>query len=438
MSHPPRTLLRLLSLLVSLLCVTALAACSSNKSAGPDTTATAAKVTLHVGLFGTFGYKEAGLYDDYMKQHPNVTIVEDAVEQENSYYQALQTHLAAGSGLDDVQGIEIGRIADVTSNHASQFVNLNDLGANSVKSTFYSWKWQAATTKDGKTLGLGTDTGPLQICYRTDLFAAAGLPTDRDAVSRLWPSWADFLATGERYKAASKGKTAFTDSAGGIFNAIMGQSQTQFYDASGQTVYDSNPAITAAWQLASAAATQGLTAGLQQFDPSWNTGIASGSFATLACPAWMIGYIKGQAGQKSKDHWNIASIPGGGGNQGGSYLAITKASKHQQAAYDLIRWLTAPAQQLAMWTKAQHFPSSSVAAADPAVAAATDAYFNNAPIGKLFNQSANDLPVQILGPEDGPIRNQFGSALLTIEVQHKSPAAAWAAALAGIKNAIGN
>jgi cellobiose transport system substrate-binding protein len=244
--------------------------CSSHQDGGSPTNAsstrpgsTAAKVTLHVGLFGTFGYKEAGLYDEYMRQHSNVTIVEDSIEQENDYYQALQTHLAASAGLDDIQGIEIGRIADVTANHAGQFVNLNDLGAQSVKSTFYPWKWQAATKKDGKTLGLGTDTGPLQICYRTDLFAAAGLPTDRDSVSKLWPTWQGFLTTGEKYKAASKDKSAFTDSAGGIFNAILGQSATQFYDASGKAIYASNPAITEAWNLATTAATQGLTTGLE-------------------------------------------------------------------------------------------------------------------------------------------------------------------------------
>ena len=65
-----------------------------------------APVTLNVGLYGTFGMKEAGLYDQYMKLHPNVTIKEHSVEQSADYYKALQTHLAAGSGLDDVQGID--------------------------------------------------------------------------------------------------------------------------------------------------------------------------------------------------------------------------------------------------------------------------------------------------------------------------------------------
>ena len=51
---------------------------------------------------------------------------------------------------------------------------------------------------DGKTqIGLGTDVGGLAMCYRTDLFEKAGLPTDRDAVSKLWPTWDDFINVGK-------------------------------------------------------------------------------------------------------------------------------------------------------------------------------------------------------------------------------------------------
>jgi cellobiose transport system substrate-binding protein len=415
-----------------------LAACSSSSKSNNTGNDANAKVTLKVGLFGTFGFKEAGLYDQYMKDHPNVTIVEDSVEQENNYYQALQTHLAAGSGLDDIQGIEVGRIADVVANQSDKFVNLNDLGASSAKSSFYDWKWQAATTKDGKTLGLGTDVGPLAICYRPDLFAAAGLPSNRDQVSALWSSWDGFLAAGEKYKAGAKGKSSFTDSASGLFNAMVGQSENQYYDTSGKTIYNTNPAVKTAWDTATKAATSGLTAKLKQFDPAWNTGFAAGSFATIACPAWMIGYIKGQAGDAGKGKWDVASIPGGGGNWGGSYLSIPKASKNQKAGYDLVQWLTAPTQQVTMWAKGQHFPSSSTAAADPSVASATDSWFDNAPVGKIFNESASNLKVAIIGPKDGVIKDQFTNALVSVEQQSKSPDAAWSAAMAGIKNAIGD
>jgi cellobiose transport system substrate-binding protein len=85
------------------------AACSPARSHPPTTSAlvgaptpppaSAAPATLTVGLFGTFGYKESGLYDAYHQLCPNVTIKEDNVEQSADYWTRLKTRLASGSGL---------------------------------------------------------------------------------------------------------------------------------------------------------------------------------------------------------------------------------------------------------------------------------------------------------------------------------------------------
>jgi cellobiose transport system substrate-binding protein len=409
----------------------------STSGAPENAAANNEKVTLTVGLFGTFGYKEAGLYDEYMQLHPNVTIKESSIEFEQDYYQALQTHLAAGAGLSDVQGIEVARIAEVTQTQADKFVDLRDLGADDLKDTFFPWKWDAATSADGAVVGLGTDTGPLAICYRTDLFKQAGLPTDRDKLASMWQTWPDFIEVGKQYAANAPDDSAFMDSASGYYNAIIGQSETQYYDEDGNAIYDSNPAVKEAWDLAVQAIQAGLTAKLKQFDQPWNQAFANGRFATIACPAWMIGYIKGQAGDSGSGKWDVAPIPGGGGNWGGSYLAIPAASKHQQEAYELIKWLTAPEQQVKMWTQAQHFPSSSTAADDDAVAAATDEYFSNAPVGELFKESAENLTVATLGPKDGVIKDTISNGLLRIDQQGQDPDTAWQKTMDDIESAIG-
>jgi cellobiose transport system substrate-binding protein len=430
------------SRLVGVLAVGALATAGCGSSSNDNNTNAAPsneKVTIKVGLFGTFGFKEAGLYDEYMATHKNVTIQEESVEQEQTYYQGLQTHLGAGSGLADIQGIEVGRIADVVANQGGKWTDLNSMGAADLKSTFYEWKWDAATTKEGQVVGLGTDIGPEAICYRSDLFKAAGLPTDRAELASKWSTWQGFIDLGKQYQAKAPKGSSFTDSAAGMFNAIIGQSQEQFYDANGGLVYETSPAVKNAWDLSMQAASAGISAKLKQFDPAWNTGFASGSFATVACPAWMIGYIKGQAGTGASGKWDVASLPGGGaGNWGGSYLGIPKAGKHQKEAYELLKWLTAPEQQVTMWLKGQHFPSSSTAAADPKVAAAADPYFSNAPLGTLFSGAAQKMPIATNGPDAGKIKDLFSNGIVSVEQQGKTPDGAWQATLKGIKDALGN
>ena len=77
------------SALVSIVAIGAfaLAGCGSsdsseaaNTSADAGPCGTTADTTLTVGLFGTFGFKEAGLWDAYKKACPNITIKEDVVE----------------------------------------------------------------------------------------------------------------------------------------------------------------------------------------------------------------------------------------------------------------------------------------------------------------------------------------------------------------------
>jgi cellobiose transport system substrate-binding protein len=392
--------------------------------------------TITIGLFGTFGFKEAGLYDAYMKLHPNITIKEDDVEQSADYYKALQTHLAAGSGLDDIQAIEIGFVADVTANHADQFVDFNSLpeGAQ-LKSTFYPWKWAMATTSDNKTVGLGTDAGPEAMCYRPDLLKAAGLPSDRAALNATWSTWQGFINFGKQYVA--KTHKPFLDSAASIFNAAVTQGTEGYDNSSGKPDVKNSDGVTTAWSLATSAAQAKITAGLSQFSTPWNQAFANGAFAAISCPSWMLGYITSEAGQAVSGDWDVASLPGGAANWGGSWLGVPKAGKNQAAAEALAEWLTAPAQQITMWTSQQHFPSSSTAAQDPAVAAATSDYFNKAPIGQIFGDSASKLKQQPIGPYDTQIQSDIDTSLTNVETKGEAPAKAFNEALANIAQVVG-
>ena len=413
----------------------ALTACGSGASSTPA--ASGGPVNLKVSLFGTFGYDEVGLFTKYEAENPGVTITYESTQGEDKYWPALQTRLASGSGVADVQGIEVARIADVTANQADKWTDLRDTPAKDSIGGYVSWKEPAATTKDGAVLGLGTDIGPTGICYRSDLLAKAGLPTDPAALSAQMPDWNAFLALGEKYKANAPAGSAWHDSAGGLYNAIISTQKEIYYDASGKLVYNMNPAVKSAFDTAAGAAQKGLTAKLEQFvDPGWDQGFSSGSFATIACPSWMIGYIKGKAGDAGADKWNVTTLPGGvGGNWGGAYLGIPAVSQHKAEAAKLIAWLTAPEQQAAVFEKVGNFPSTTGAIAK--VAGATDPYFSGAPIGKIFTESAEKSPVQILGPEDGVVKSALVQALLSVETSGASPTDAWTAAGTKISNQVG-
>ncbi len=437
--------------LFSVACVSALAlsACASSgtESTTPPSSAaagpcgTSEPTTLTMGLFGTFGFKENGLYDEYKKVCPNITINEDVVEQSADYWTRLKTRLASGSGLADVQAIEIGFVADVVQNHADQFVNWNSVpNAAADKAEFFPWKWQQASSTDGATtVGLGTDIGPEAICYRSDLLKASGLPSSPEEVANEWSTWDGFLNYGKQYKAATG--EAFVDSGASIFATAVYQGTEAYDSADGQPDPEGSDGVSNAWKYATEAAADGITAGLSQFSDPWNKAFSSGSFAAIACPTWMMGYIQGQAGDAYAGKWSVAPVlPGGATNWGGSWLGVPTDAKNQAAAIALVEWLSAPAQQVTMWTSPNqggHFPSNQVAATDPKVASATSAYFSDAPVGEIFGAIAAQMKVPPIGLFDTQMQNAFTTQLTNVETKGVDPGKAFQDALDAIAQVTG-
>ncbi|WP_030543358.1 extracellular solute-binding protein [Streptomyces albus] len=393
------------------------------------------KTKITMGLFGVMGFKETELLKRYMKENPDVVIEADVAGDEQTYYTALQTRLAAGSGLKDIQGIEIGRAKELVDTQADKFADLSDVKG---VDHFLPWKLSQVTTPKDKIIGLGTDIGPMAVCYRKDLFEKAGLPGDREEVAKLWENdWSEYVETGKKFKKGLKNdKAAYLDSASGLFNAMIYGNSEQFYDKSGELIHKTNPAVQEAWDLASETATAGLTAKLRQFQPGWDPGLANSTFATTVCPAWMLAHISEKAGPENKGKWDVAKAPQGA-NWGGSFLGVMEKSPVKEEAKKLVAWLTAPEQQAYLFKELGNFPSSEEALKDPAVSGAKSEYFNDAPIGEIFGAAAKDIPEeQVLGRKDGTIKDIFSQGLQLIE-QGKSPSEARKTTDERIEKAVG-
>ncbi|MEH0639719.1 extracellular solute-binding protein [Streptomyces bottropensis] len=394
------------------------------------------KVTITMGLFGVMGIKETGLLEQYEKENPGVDIKAEIAGDEQTYYTALQTRLAAGKGLKDIQGIEIGRAKEITETQASKFA---DFAGTSGTDHFLPWKESQISTADGKVLGLGTDIGPMAVCYRKDYFEKAGLPTDRDEVAALWEGdWKKYVEVGRTFKKDFKGeKVAYMDAASGLFNAMVYGYPEQYYDEQGELIYDSNPAVKQAWNLAADAAEDGLTAKLRQFQPGWDPGLANGTFATAVCPAWMLSHISEKAGAANKGKWDVAKAPKGA-NWGGSFLGVIEQSPVKEEAKKLVAWLTAPKQQAHIFKEIGNIPSSREALESADVKNAKSAYFSDAPIGEIFGAAAQEIPdKQVLGRKDGTIKDTFSQGLTLIEQQGTARDKAWKTTAERIEKAVG-
>lgn len=409
-----------------------LAACGSDSgtestSASETTSENTEPITLTVATFNNFGYTDE-LLQEYMDLNPNVTVVHNVAATSNDARTNYFAKLGAG-GLADVEAIEVDWLPEVM-----QYTDfLADLTDPEVEGRWLDWKTAAATDPDGRLIGYGTDIGPEAVCYDSALFADAGLPTDPAEVAVLLDGdWDTYFEVGQDYVDAT-GKAWF-DGAGGTYQGMINQVEAAYEDpGTGEITATTNPEVKAIFDQLTAV-TPELSAHLSQWSDDWFAGLATGTYATMLCPGWMLGVIKGAAPDTTT--WNVADVfPGGGGNWGGSYLTVPADGANVEAAKDLAAWLTAPEQQLKALAAAGTFPSQVAALDDEAALntamaageAPTNAdYFNSDTLGTIFKNRANAVDVSpFKGKYYFQVNDAMQNALTRIEDGSQDPATSW-------------
>jgi cellobiose transport system substrate-binding protein len=392
------------------------------------------EITLVLDTFGVMGYD--ALIEQYEEEHPNITIEERNVTDLANYTPQLQQNIAAGSGAGDVVAIEEGNIAQFLA-QPDQFVDLNDHGGAELEDNFLGWKWEQGHAADGQLIGLGTDIGSMGMCYNVPLFEDAGLPTEPDEVSELWPTWDDFISTGEEFTEADTG-ASFVSTIQPYFRSVVAQQGGEpFQNREGDLVVEQTDSTREAFDTVTAMADAGLSASLPIWSEEWNAGIQNNAFATLPCPAWMLGHIESTAGEEGEGQWNVADVPGEGGNWGGSFLAVPAQSEHPEEAAELAKFLTSPEGQLSTWEEANVLPSSPEALESDEVTQFTRPYFNDAPVGEIYSATALELEPVYYGPDMQAIDDAFRQALESVEQGQAEPDEGWDNAVEEAQRATG-
>ncbi|MGV9372382.1 ABC transporter substrate-binding protein [Micromonospora tulbaghiae] len=369
--------------------------------------------------------------DVYTKAHPDVRVKLTEVGSTTETAQALTAALAGGKVPDLVliQADDLPKFMQSPDN----FVDLTTLGANDIKGNYLDWVMAQSTTKDGKIIGVPTDVGGLAVAYRTDLFKAAGLPTDRDEVSKLWPTWDEFINVGRQY-VQKTGKPFVDNTPTSVFFQAVNQGSQRYYSADRQLDYD-NEQVKAAFDVTLKAFDAGISAKQGSFSSGWTAAMKKGDYAVVCSPSWMLSQMKTNA-PETNGKWDIATIPGGSGNWGGSFLAIPKRAKNAKAAWNYISEMQSPKGQLDHFLMQGSLPTTPSVYTDPQLVGKTDPFFSNAPIGKIYTQSVLGIKPFYFGPQDGPIGTEFLNTLTSVEQGKVAPANAWNTALTNVKNAV--
>lgn len=402
-------------IVVAALAALALTGCTGGSSG--DAQQPGEPVTLTVATFGDSSAIKT-LATEYQEDNPGVTVEVNTVASSEDARTNLLTKLAAGSGLADVEQLEVAWVGQL-QRYTDRFVPLeaDEFGP------FIAPQAQPVTLEDGGTWALGVGTGPSAICYREDLLESAGMATDAASVEEMFSSWENYLAAGQEYAAAG-GEGKWYDDSYLVFNAQIEQLAYPYEGEDGAVVAN-NPDVEGIFRDTLALAPE-LSANLSPFSEDWNTGFANDAYATIACPSWLLSTIEGNA--PDVDSWRIANaFPGGNANLGGSFFTVPTQSENPDAAAKLAAWLTAPEQQIAAFKAGSAFPSREEALQDPELREVTNPYFGDAEVGAIFADrlQASDT-VMYKGPNYIAIDTAAFNAITRVETSGQTVDEAWA------------
>ncbi|MGM7723226.1 extracellular solute-binding protein [uncultured Metabacillus sp.] len=398
-------------LLVSIL-VFAMTGCSGSSQSSSDGDG---KVTL------TLWYWNRSLDDELLKkveeEFPNIDLKPQKIDGAD-YKTKLQTTLAAGSGAPDI--VALNDWANEFLPYSDQFVNLLDYGADELKDQYLDWKWNYTLTPDKKTLiALPIDTGPTALFYRADLFEKAGLPTEPAEVSAQLSTWEDYIKAGEKLKTETGVK--MFDSINRVFTQYISQSDSVYFDEKDNFIGDGGN-VKKAWDMAISVHEKGLAANLVD-GTEWNAGMNNGEIASFIGAVWTKKILE-EAAPDTSGKWRVARAPGGDGNNGGSFIGITKASKHPEEAYEVIKWLMSPENQLQAYTTMDLFPSTPGVFDDPKMSS-EEPFFGNQNTTEIFSQSAENVKPRYFGPTYSTVNTMFLDQLTNVANQDLDPDKAW-------------
>lgn len=286
--------------------------------------------------------------DVWNRAHPEIQVT--YAKQANGDEAAAKLLTAAkGGNPPDVAQVEYQVLPTMVAGDVLADIKKH---ADPVKIQFSEGIWRLVTLGSEAVYAVPQDSGPMMFYYRADLFEEMGL-----AVPKTWDEFAE-TARQVREKDSARYLANFSAADPGWFAGLTQQAGAQWWSTSGD-----------AWKVSmDDAATQkvasfwgglvkdGVIDDKPSYTPEWNKKLNDGNLLAWPSAVWAPGVLSGAA-PKGKGKWAMAPMPQWSpgeqrtGFWGGSSMAVTAKSKHQEQAARFVTWLNTDPQALDLLVK---------------------------------------------------------------------------------------
>jgi multiple sugar transport system substrate-binding protein len=349
--RPPRRFARRRLRAPTLLIVAAMWGCAPT-SRGDDVT------TIRFWGMGREGEVVAELIREFERDNPDIRVRTQQIPWTAAHEKLLTAYV--GNATPDVAQLGNTWVAEFAAIRALEPLDRRIAASTDITPAgYFPGIWDTNIVND-TTWGVPWYVDTRVIFYRADLLAAAGY----DAVPETWAEWVDAMRALKRHMGPDR-YAIFLPTNEWAQPAMFGlQAGSGLLTADGRHGVFSEPEFRQGFEFYLGLFREGLAPPLGHHDvTNPYQEMSRGFFAMWITGPWNLGEFRTRLPPELQDSWATAPMPGPTGVEsgvslaGGASLVVFRASRHPEAAWRLVEFLSRPEQQLRFYELTGSLPA---------------------------------------------------------------------------------
>ena len=300
----------------------------------------------------TFTDELKNIIEDYYVANNDLDYEVDVVVVPNENYQAkLDPALGSGKSAPDVFAVEAGYAKKYVDSDFTK--DLREIGINPEEIDTMEYVMEVATSPEGTLKGLSWQATPGAYFYRRSLAEEYLGVSEPEEVQALISDFDKFYETGKVIKEKSNGETKIVSSLGDFTRVFLSAREDAWVE-DGKFIID--PKVEELMEIGKKFNENDLTLDAQQWTETWFSGMSSDSTFGYFLPTWGLHFVlkpnseNADTGETTFGDWGMVQGPSPY-FWGGTWLTVREGTEMEQAAHDLIYYLTMNEEFLTQYAK---------------------------------------------------------------------------------------
>ncbi len=384
----------------------------------------------------TFTEEIKGMIENhYLQDNPDLPYDVQIVVVPNENYQSkLDPALASGKSAPDVFALEAAYIKKYTNSPYTK--PLTDLGFEDQSEHTLDYVMDVARDENSVLKGLSWQATPGAYFYRRSMAEELLGTSEPEEVQALVSDFDKFYDVAKRINQESGGQVSAIGSMGDLTQVFFAAREKGWVEDDKLII---DPKIDELMEMAKRFEQEGLSAQANQWEELWFAGMSGDSVFGYFLPTWGLHYVlkpnatNANTGESTEGDWAMIQGPSPY-FWGGTWLAVREGTEMEQAAADLVEYMTLNEAFLEEWALETGDVLSNVTVVDKIKDTYAEPFLDGQNHYAAFVRMAEDVDATIITGYDQDIQVLLEEQLIAYSKGEKDKETAMADFKSAVKN----